>query len=402
MTQPSSNTARPLHPAPIAPRPLARRQVLAAAAATAAAVGLPGLGWSGAARAQEGAIKIAQSTALTGPLGDLGSAMHQGAKAAFAGINARGGVLGKTIELVTADDAYEVPKALANVEQFMADPATFALFNCMGTPMIEAMLPKVIDSGIPFFAPFTGAQLSRTKARSVFNIRASYADEAEKLVQHLSTIGIQRIGIVYQNNSFGKEVYTAARQSMDRLKLPEAVTVTVENNASDAGSAAAKLAGGNLEAIVIGLAGKPTMEFVKAFRALKRGVTLYALSVMGTPATVKALGADATGMAISQVVPLPSNAVMPVVREFQTAWKASGATAEPSHLALEGYINARVFAEALQRAGRNPTRAAFIDATWNLKKWDLGGFEISATTPERNASRFVELTLVGRDGRFIR
>ena len=258
------------------------------------------------------------------------------------------------------------------------------------------------DSGIPFFAPFTGAQLSRTKSRSVFNIRASYAEEAEKIVQHLSTIGIRRIGIVYQNNAFGKEVFTAARQSMDRLKLPEALTVTVENNASDAGAAAAKLAGGNLEAIVIGLAGKPTLEFVKAFRALQRGVTLYALSVMGTSATVKTLGADATGMAISQVVPLPSNAVMPVVREFQAAWKASGATAEPSHLALEGYINARVFAEALQRAGRNPTRAAFIDAAWNLRKWDLGGFEISASTPERNASRFVELTLVGRDGRFIR
>ncbi len=377
------------------PSRIARRRILAAAAA---------LPWLGRARAQDGAVRIAQSTALTGPLGDLGSAMHQGAKAAFAGINARGGVHGRAIELVTQDDAYEVPKALANVEQFLADPGGyFALFNCMGTPMIDAMLPKVIESGIPFFAPFTGAQLSRTKnARNVFNIRASYADEAEKLVQHLSTIGIQRIGIVYQNNSFGKEVFNAAKQSMDRLKLPEAVTVTVENNASDAGSAAAKLAGGNLEAIVIGLAGKPTLEFVKAFRALKRGVTLYALSVMGTPATVKALGADATGMAISQVVPLPSNVVMPVVREFQAAWKASGATAEPSHLALEGYINARVFAEALQRAGRNPTRAAFIDATWNLKKWDLGGFEISATTPDRNASRFVELTLVGRDGRFLR
>ena len=376
------------------PSRIARRRILAAAAA---------LPWLGRARAQDGAVRIAQSTALTGPLGDLGSAMHQGAKAAFAGINARGGVHGRAIELVTQDDAYEVPKALANVEQFLADPGGyFALFNCMGTPMIEAMLPKVIDSGIPFFAPFTGAQLSRTKSRSVFNIRASYAEEAEKLVQHLSTIGIRRIGIVYQNNAFGKEVFTAARQSMDRLKLPEALTVTVENNASDAGAAAAKLAGGSLEAIVIGLAGKPTLEFVKAFRALQRGVTLYALSVMGTSATVKTLGADATGMAISQVVPLPSNAVMPVVREFQAAWKASGATAEPSHLALEGYINARVFAEALQRAGRNPTRAAFIDAAWNLRKWDLGGFEISASTPERNASRFVELTLVGRDGRFIR
>jgi hypothetical protein len=90
------------------------------------------------------------------------------------------------------------------------------------------------------------------------------------------------------------------------------------------------------------------------------------------------------------------------VREFQQALKTLGAATEASHLALEGYINARVFIEALQRAGRNPTRAAFIDATWSLKKWDLGGFEINASTPERNASRFVELTLVTRDGRFMR
>ena len=384
-----------IHPS----QPALRRRTL-----LAGAIALPLAHWgSSRALAQDAPIRIGQSTALTGPLGDLGSAMHQGAKAAFAGINAKGGVHGRSIELTTLDDAYEVPKALANVDKFLADAGNFALFNCMGTPMIEAMLPKVVESGVPFFAPFTGALLSRTKsARSVFNIRASYADEAEKLVQHLSTIGIQRIGIVYQNNSFGKEVFSAAEQSMGRLKLPAAVTVTVESNASDAGAAAAKLAGADLEAIVIGLAGKPTLEFVKAFRALKRGVTLYALSVMGTPATVKALGADATGMAISQVVPLPSNVVMPVVRDFQAAWKSSGATAEPSHLALEGYLNARVFAEALQRAGRNPTRAAFIDATWNLKKWDLGGFEVNASTPDRNASRFVELTLIGRDGRFLR
>ncbi|WP_440108261.1 ABC transporter substrate-binding protein [Acidovorax sp. BL-A-41-H1] len=367
-------------------------------------VGVPLLAVAGrTVRAQEGSIRIGQSTALTGPLGELGSAMHQGAKAAFAAINARGGVNGRSIELVTQDDTYDVTKAVANVDAFLADRDTFALFNCMGTPMIEAMLPKVIDSGMPFFAPFTGAQVSRVKtARNVFNIRASYGDEAEKLVQHLATIGIRRIGMVYQNNAFGKEVYGAARQSIERLKLPEALSVTVESNASDAGAAATKLAGANLEAIVIGLAGKPTLEFVKAFRAQQRGVTLYALSVMGTAATVKALGPDATGMAISQVVPLPSHVVMPVVRDFQAAWKASGATADASHLALEGYINARVFAEALQRAGRNPTRAGFIDAMWNLKKWDLGGFEINASTPERNASRFVELTLVGRDGRFLR
>ncbi|MCB1988901.1 MAG: ABC transporter substrate-binding protein, partial [Burkholderiaceae bacterium] len=264
-------------------------------------------------------------------------------------------------------------------------------------------MPKVLESGLPFFAPFTGAQLSRIAgARNVFNIRASYADEADKAVQHLATIGIRRIAVVYQNNAFGKEVFDSARQAIAEAKLPAALNATVENDSSDAASAAAKLAEGNPEAVLIGLAGKPALEFVKAFRPLRKGVTLYALSVLGTSANIKALGPDAIGMAVSQVVPLPTNTIVPVVREFQQALKTLGAATEASHLALEGYINARVFIEALQRAGRNPTRAAFIDATWSLKKWDLGGFEINASTPERNASRFVELTLVTRDGRFMR
>lgn len=376
---------------------LSRRTLLAGTAAVA----LPWL-QAGSANAQESQIVLGQSTDLTGPLGELGSAMHQGAQAAFAAVNARGGIQGRSIVLNTLDDQYDVQKGLANVKQLMADPNTFALFNCMGTANVEAMLPMVLESGIPFFAPFTGAQLSRVPQRNVFNIRASYAEEAEKLVQHLNTLGIKRIAIAYQANSFGKEVFNATQRSMAKLGLPDGPSATVENNASDAATAAAKIAQAQPEAVLIGLAGKPAMEFVKSFRALRRGTSLYGLSVLGTSANIAALGADGVGMALTQVMPLPTNPVVPVSREFMQAWKAIGAKAEPSHLALEGYINARVFAEALQRAGRNPTRAAFIDATWNLKKWDLGGFEINATTPDRNASRFVELTLVGRDGRFIR
>jgi ABC-type branched-subunit amino acid transport system substrate-binding protein len=387
---------RPLNPSARLSSALSRRQLLAAGAAT--------LPWSFAVRAQDsGPLKIGQSIALSGPLADLGQSMHQGAKACFAAVNARGGVLGRTIELDTRDDGYDVKRALANVEGFLADRNTFALFNCMGTPMIEAMLPKVLESGIPFFAPFTGALLARPKdARSVMNIRASYPEEAEKLVQHLATVGIKRIGIAYQNNAFGKEFFEGAKNAMEKQKLVDATAVTVESSGADAGAAATKLVAANPEAVLVGLAGKPTLDFVKAIRAQRRGLPLYALSVMGTAATLKALGADATGMAVSQVVPLPSNTVVPVVREFQQAWKASGTTLEPSHLALEGYINARVFVEALTRAGRNPTRAAFIDSTWKMRKLDLGGFEIGFTEPGRNASRFVELTLVGKDGRFIR
>ena len=376
---------------------LSRRTLLAGTAAVA----LPWL-QAGSANAQESQIVLGQSTDLTGPLGELGSAMHQGAQAAFAAVNARGGIQGRSIVLNTLDDQYDVQKGLANVKQLMADPNTFALFNCMGTANVEAMLPLVLESGTPFFAPFTGAQLSRVPQRNVFNIRASYAEEAEKLVQHLNTLGIKRIAIAYQANSFGKEVFNATQRSMVKLGLPDGPSATVENNASDAATAAAKIAQAQPEAVLIGLAGKPAMEFVKSFRALRRGTSLYGLSVLGTSANIAALGADGVGMALTQVMPLPTNPVVPVSREFMQAWKAIGAKAEPSHLALEGYINARVFCEALQRAGKNPTRAGFIDATWSLRKLDLGGFEVHATEPGRNASRFVELTLVGRDGKYVR
>lgn len=323
--------------------------------------------------------------------------------AAFQSINARGGIHGRQIKLESLDDAYEVPKAMLNLEKFLNDPDCFALFNCFGTPMVEEMLPRLKDGNIPFFAPFTGGQVSRVAgARHLFNIRASYADEADKLVQHLATIGIRRIGIVYQNNTFGREVFTGAELAMQRAKLPEPVATTVESNASDAEKAATLLAEGNPEAVLVGLAGKPGLEFIKHFRKLRRGVSLYALSVLGTPTNIKTLGADAKGMAISQVVPLPTNATTAVARDFVKALKNLDVNAEPSHQALEGYINARVFAEVLQRAGKGATRSAFIDASWGLKKFDLGGFEVHATTPDRSASRFVELTVVGRDGRLIR
>ena len=374
-----------------------RRHVLGALATLPLTVGLP-------ARADDtGPIKLAQSIALSGPLGELGQAMHEGAKACFAAVNAKGGVNGRPIELTAVDDGYDVKRAVANVNTFMEDRSNFALFNCMGTPAIEAMLPKVIESGIPFFAPFSGALSIRPKnVRNVFNIRASYADESEQLVQHLATVGIKRIAIVYQNNSFGKEVFTATQRAMVQYKLEPVATVTVESDASDAESAAKKIAGLAPEAVLVGLAGKPTIAFVKAVRHERKGLQLYALSIMGAAATIKTLGSDATGMTISQIVPLPSNMSRPLVRDFQLAWKASNVAMEPSHLALEGYINARVFAEALRRAGKNPTRSSFIDSTWGIKNLDLGGFTVNFSESALNASRFVELTMVSSNGRFIR
>jgi ABC-type branched-subunit amino acid transport system substrate-binding protein len=379
------------------PRAISRRNVLMSLAATPLALHM-------AAHAQDQSIRICQSTALTGPLGDLGQALLQGAQACFGAVNAQGGVHGRKIDLVVLDDGYDAKRALANLDTFLADRTTFALFNCFGTPIVTAMMPRVLETGLPFFAPYTGALVARPRnARNVFNIRASYPDEAEQLVQHLATIGIKRIGIVYQNNSFGKEVYDAARIAMEKRKLQGGGGVaTVENSGDDAQAAATKIVQANPEAVLVGLAGKPTTDFVKSMRSQRRGMPLYALSVMGSAATLRALGDDGVGMAISQVVPLPTSVVLPIVRQFQQAWKATGTSLDLSHLALEGYINARVFVEALSRAGRNLSRERFIDSMWNIKRHDLGGYEVNFTEPGRNASRFVELTMVGRKGRFIR
>ncbi len=356
-----------------------------------------------AAASNRPTIRIGQTTALSGPLGELGLAMHNGARSYFASLNARGGIQGVPIELVVKDDGYDATRALNNAIELIADPQMFALFNCMGTPMTAAILPKVKASGIPLFAPFTGALAVRPKdMRNVFYIRPSYPDEGEQLVQHLDTIGTRRIGVAYQNNSFGKEIFEGVRLAMERRKMPAPSTVTVETDSSDAASAASIIATNPPEALLVGIAGKPAVDFIRAFRKLRKGSALYSLSILGTAQTIKDLGDDGVGIAISQVVPMPNAQSTPVVREFQTAWRALGVAQEPSHLALEGFINAKAFALAMQRAGKDATREVFIDSTWRMERQDLGGFDVRFKVPGSNASRFIELTMVGRNGRFIR
>jgi branched-chain amino acid transport system substrate-binding protein len=376
-----------------------RRRWLVHATAIAAAAASGRL----AAAPTDDTIRLGQSAGLTGPLGELGKAIHYGARAAFDEVNAQGGVHGRRIELIVKDDGYTVPRSQENTRAFLADPNLFALFTPMGTPNVEAMLPLIRNTDVPCFAPLTGGLVARpADMPNVMNVRPSYPEEAERLVEHLSTIGIRRIAIAYQNNAFGKEVLKGTETAAKKHGVTLAAAASIVNDASDAGAAVTKIVDAAPEAVLLGLAGKPTIDFVKGVRAVRKGLPLYALSVMGSASTLAALGNDAYGIAVTQVVPLPSNAVVPVVRDFLQAWRASGTQLAPSHLALEGYINARVFAEALRRAGRNPTRKAFIDSAWALKRYDLGGFDVSFDQPGRNASRFVELTMISHAGKFIR
>lgn len=368
-------------------------------------VGVAGLlaaGVAGAAPASGEPIRFGQSVALTGPLAELGQALHAGAKVGAGVVNARGGIHGRPLTLVTQDDAYDSAKAVANMRKLVGDEGCLGLFGCMGTPMIEAMLPVLRGSDIACFAPLTGALSTRPRdLRNVLAVRASYADEVDRLVQHLATLGLKRIGLVLQENAFGQEVGQAAETACTAHKLQVTGRAGVKSDASNAAEAARQLVDASPEAVLVGLAGKPTVGFVKAFRLMRRGTPMYALSVLGSAATLSALGADAAGIAVAQVVPLPSSPTIKVCRDFMQAWQAAGTPLAPSHLALEGYIDTMVLAEVLRRCPSPLTRSSFLQTAWNLRTFDVGGFEVGFDAPGRGASRYVDLTMIGRDGRFI-
>jgi ABC-type branched-subunit amino acid transport system substrate-binding protein len=372
-----------------------RRQIIGAA-------GLLAAGLAQAAPASGDPIRFGQSVALTGPLSELGQALSAGAKVGAGVINARGGIHGRPLTLVTHDDAYDSAKAVANMRRMLDEERCLGLFGCMGTPMIEAMLPLLRGSDVPCFAPLTGALSTRPRdLRNVLPVRASYPEEVDRLVQHLATLGLRRIGLVTQENAFGQEVAQAAEASFAKHKLSMTGRAGVKSDASNAADAAKQVVDASPEAVVLGLAGKPTVGFVKAFRLMRRGTPLYALSVLGSAATLTALGNDAAGIAVAQVVPLPSSPLVKVCRDFMQAWQSAGTPLAPSHLALEGYINTLVLAEVLRRCPSPLSRSGFLQTAWALRSFDVGGFEIGFDTPGRGASRFVDLTMIARDGRFI-
>lgn len=376
---------------------LSRRQVLGTAAGACALTLAPQLH----AESQD-PIVLVQTAALSGPLGDLGQEFSKGAKVYFDALNARGGVGGRSIKLVVHDDAYDPKKTVEIAQGVIAANSAFAFFGTFGTPNNEALIPLAHSAGMPVLMPYTGALSVRSKNVSgVYNLRASYGDEAERSVEHLATVGIVRIAVLHQNNAFGKEFLAAAMTAMEKRGLKPVLVVSVENDASDAGGAAEKAAASSAEAVLLGLAGKPAIETIKGISQRRRGLTMYGLSVLGTAANIKALGSAGTGVAITQVMPFPSNASLPLVREYQQAMGAAGLS-EYSHQSLEGFANAKLVAEGLRRAGKSITRSSFAAAMDELRGYNLGGVTATFGQGGVSASKFVELTLIGTQGRLIK
>lgn len=303
------------------------------------------------ARAQaEGHIILGQSAAFSGPAAQLGIQFYQGAKVYFDQVNAQGGVGRRLIEIRKLDDGYEPDRCVENTRTLIGDDV-FALFGYIGTPTSLAALPLATKAKIPFIAPFTGAMgLREPFNRYAFHVRASYNDETALIVRQLTHLGLKKIAVFYQNDSYGKAGLDGATLALAAQGLQPVAKATVERNSVDVDAAVKTIVAAAPDAVIQVSAYKSCAAFIRAARKAGYGGTFYNVSFVGTQALADELGKDGAGVVVTLVVPSPYNAARPLAREFVEAVKKAGGEARANFSSMEGYLAAKVLVEGLRRA----------------------------------------------------
>lgn len=346
-------------------------------------------------------VVLGQSVALTGPAQQLGLDMQFGASLYFNQVNARGGVHGRKIVLKTLDDGYEPARAAENTRTLINGEKVFALFGYVGTPTSQASMPIFTQARVPFVGPFTGAELLRDPVNPyIFNVRASYYDETEAIVQHLTAMSIGRIAVFYQDDAYGQAGLAGVERALKKRKLEVVGRGTVERNTVEVAKAVLAIRQAQPQAVVMVSAYKSCAAFIREMKKAGANPSFWNVSFVGSKALARELDKEGRGVQISQVVPFPWDGAIPIVKEYRRA--IDQVRGEPGFGTLEGYIAARVMVEGLRRAGRSLTRDGFIQAMETLQDHDVGGFRVSYGPGKRSGSRFVDLTIISKDQRFVR
>jgi branched-chain amino acid transport system substrate-binding protein len=347
-------------------------------------------------------ILLGQAAVFSGPAAQLGIQMRNGVKTYLDHVNAQGGVHGRKIELVTEDDFYESSRAPAASKKLIEEHRVFALIGYVGTPTGVMHLPVVTQAKVPLVGMFTGAEVLRVPFnRYIFHVRASYYDETEKIVEQIVSIGGRKIAVFYQDDAYGLAGLTGTEIAMKKRNMQISAKATVERNTIKVENAVQTIQAVKPDAVVMISAYTSIAEFVRQMKKAGSNATLYNVSFVGSKALADALGKDGVGVAISQVVPFPWGRAVPVVQEYQQLAKKAG-YADYNFSAMEGFLSAKVMVEGLKRTGRNLTRESFIATMEKMQDVDLGGFFVSYSPTNRAGSKFVDLTIIGRDGKFLR
>lgn len=349
----------------------------------------------------EDPILIGQSAPFSGPSAQLGTEFNLGARTYFQQVNESGGVHGRKIELRVKDDAYDPGRTAKNTTEFLEQDQVIALLGYVGTSTTLAALPIATAAQVPLFAPVTGASALREPFnRHVFNIRASYFDEADYILDQLTVTGIRNIAVFHQNDAYGQAGLDAVTKAKAKRNVQVVATAPVERHSTDVAAAGKTLLAAKPEAVVLISSYTSSAALVKEMKKAGYSGQFVSVSVVGGKALADELGSSGTGVMVSEVVPFPWSKASPIQAEFNQAMQKAGVP-NLSFGSMEGFLAAKTLVEGLRRTGRDPTRARLVAALETLRNWDAGGFALSFTPDNHNGSRFVEMTMIGAGGRFV-
>lgn len=347
-------------------------------------------------------LRIGQTAGFSGPVAAGVKETTDGAKLYFDAVNARGGVNGQKIELVSLDDKFDPKLAAENARILITQQQVLSLFLTRGTPHTQAIMPLLNEFKLPLVGPSTGAMVLHQPVHPwLFNVRATYQRESERAVQHLSLIGIDRIGVVHVDDSFGVDLLQGAEKGFAAVNKKPLFIEKFERAKPDFGRIAPLVASSGAQAVLFIGSGGAVADGIAAIRKAGSRAQIITNSNNASGGFIKSLGANAAGTIVTQVFPNERSLAAPLVKEAADLAKAKGLEGL-SPAMLEGFAAAKVLVTGLQRAGANPTRAQLRDALEGLKKLDLGGLELGFGPGDHTGLEFVDLSIIDASGRFRR
>ena len=347
-------------------------------------------------------ILIGQTAGTTGAVAATVNEAILGARLYIDNVNAKGGINGEKIELLTLDDKFDPKLAAENARTLIVEKKVVALFLNRGTPHTEAIMPLLQEYGIALVAPSTGAMVLRSPVNHyIFNVRSTYQREAEKAITHLQTLGLTRIAVVHVDDSFGLDGFAGATKGFVKAQLKPAVVIKADRSKPDYSVIIPMVVKSNAQAVIWIGSGTAVSEGIKALRDAGSAAQVVTLSNNASSGFIKQLGTNSRGVIITQVFPYERSIAHPLVKEFLSLSRAKGIQ-DATPAMLEGFAGAKVLVEGLRLASPKITREKLVLALESIKRFDLGGLEVSYSKDDHTGLNFADLSIIGKDGKFQR
>lgn len=346
-------------------------------------------------------IVIGQVAPMSGPQGVTGRAINAGAKLYFDAINAKGGVRGRPVTLVTRDDAQNPVETVRLTKELIAGDAPVAMIGTVGTTNLEALAKDGVlqQRKVTMVGAVSGAA-SVAQADGMHVVKASYHDEVARLFTQLNQLGIKNVGLVYQDDGLGQDVLRGAEAASRKTGVTLTAKAAYPRNTTAVEGAVADMLKAQPQVVLLGATTAAAVEFVKKYGMAGGTATLYGMSIIDTEALLKALGPKgARGYAFSVVLPLAVDTNRPVVREYLALRQASK---DPnlSARSIEGFIAAKALVKTLEGVS-NPTASSVTSAIVSARSIDVGGYVLDFTQKNRTGSQYVDFAMFGADGKIV-